>query len=257
MFSLRLSTGFAKSRCIDIFIQIRFMPTLLEKYINGEYEEVYDEIYSLEQDAFLPENFTQIDLVLKETFRRVAYNLDIIYKELKNINYQFVPANIADDWQTPVLPPAADTESLLAQLKSKVEPLNYIPFSLQYFYKIVGSCTFCWDYDAKPEIPWEGADPLDIPPLKYLLDNINEGFINDDIMITGDYLHKDNVSGDTYTLELPKSQTVDSLFSYYDIFFIEYLRLTFRNCGFTMADECDYQSLKAFCDVVRPQLLEI
>ncbi len=68
---------------------------------------------------------------------------------------------------------------------------------LKYFYRIVGSCNFCWDHEANAAIPWEGADPLDIPPLKDLIEMVNE---NDDdveygsegLLISGDYLTNQN-----------------------------------------------------------------
>jgi hypothetical protein len=229
---------------------------LIDKYLKGETIEVYTEIYSLKQDAFSPSHFTQIDLVLKETFKRVRFNLDIIYKELKNIDYQFV-TNVEYDWQKPLLPPAPDTDQSLAELKSKVKHSGNIPLSLEYFYKIVGSCNFCWDWESTPDVPWEGADPIDIPPVKDLLEMVYDDYDREDILITGDYLQKDNVSGSCYNIELTDMPSVDSLFSGWDIPFIEYLRLTFRNCGFTMADQCEYESLTSFCNKVRPQMLKI
>ena len=56
---------------------------LYDRYIKGETEEVYQDIYALGQDAFLPTNLPEIEKVLTETFQRVAYNLDIIYKSFQ------------------------------------------------------------------------------------------------------------------------------------------------------------------------------
>ena len=63
--------------------------TLYDRYISGETETVYEDIYKLGGDAFDENNFADIEKVLTVTFERVAYNLDIIYKELTNINYLF------------------------------------------------------------------------------------------------------------------------------------------------------------------------
>ena len=52
---------------------------LYNRYIHGQTEEVYQDIYLMGQDAFLPANFPEIDKVFTETFQRVSYNLDIIY----------------------------------------------------------------------------------------------------------------------------------------------------------------------------------
>jgi hypothetical protein len=56
--------------------------TLLEQYKNGEMKEVYAEIQKLGQEAFLPEKFSEVEAVLSETFKRVAYNLEVIFTEL-------------------------------------------------------------------------------------------------------------------------------------------------------------------------------
>lgn len=144
--------------------------TLFERYQHGETTEVYDEIFAMGEEAFAPEIFPEIDLVLNETFKRVAFNLDVIHKELKRINYHFV-SNIQYDWQRPLVPPYPNTTELLSQLKTRVQNAGHIPLSLEYFYKHIGGCNFCWDWETNPNIPWEGADPLNIPPIKDLFES--------------------------------------------------------------------------------------
>ena len=230
--------------------------TLLDKYIKGDTKEVYEEIYALGQSAFNKEVFPQVDSVLNETFKRVAFNLDLIYQELLKVQYLFI-ADITYDWQKPRLGPDPQTDRLLAELKLKIKSCGHLPLSLEYFYRIVGSCNFCWDWGTNPDIPWEGADPIDIPPLKDILETVYDDYDNEDILITGDYLQKDNVSGSCYNIELTPTPSIDSLFLGWDIQFIEYLRLTLENCGFSRADECHYESLDSFCNSVRPRLQKI
>jgi hypothetical protein len=230
--------------------------TLLDRYINGEINEVYEEIYALEQEAFNEDIFRQVHLVLGEIFKRVAFNLDIIYKELQKIDYLFV-RSIKYDWQRPRLGPDPNTEALLSELKRKIKDCGHLPLSLEYFYRLVGSCNFCWDWETNPDIPWEGADPIDIPPLKDLLKVVYDDYDNEDILISGDYLQKDNVSGSCYNIELTPAPSIDSLFLGWDVPFIEYLRLTLDNGGFSRAFECNYDSLNSFCNSVRPQLQKI
>jgi len=92
-----------------------------------------------------------------------------------------------------------------------------------------------------------------------LSDLIYDDYERDDILLSGDYLQKDNVSGSCYNIQLTPSLSVDSLFLHkdWDIPFIEYLRITFDNCGFPMADQYDYDDLDAFCERVRPLLKKI
>lgn len=229
---------------------------LYDRYLNGETEAVYAQLYALGEEALTSEYFPQTELILIETFRRVWLNLNEIHKELLAINYQFVP-NPAFDWQKPLTQPPASTKQLIKKLQSKVSHIGHVPLSLQYFYRQIGSCNFGWDYETAPEIPWEGSDPIDIPPVNELIEMIDEEFEEGEIFICGDSLHKDNISGSSYTLELTERPAVDSLLHGHDISFIAYLRRTFNNCGFTLADECNYSELNAFREKVRPRLLVI
>lgn len=123
---------------------------------------------------------------MKETFKRVAFNLDVIHNELRTIGYQFT-SDIKYDWQKPILPPDPKAEFLLAELRSRTKNCGHIPLSLEYFYKIVGSCNFCWDWEVNPHIPWEGAAPIDIPPIKDLLEMVYDDYDSEDILVSGDF----------------------------------------------------------------------
>ena len=107
--------------------------TLYDRYINGQTEQVYQDIYALGQDAFLPANLPDIEKVLTETFQRVAYNLEIIYAELKNIDYLF-KTEFEYNFQRPLHKPLPDTDTLLKKLDKAVEPYGFVPLSLKYFY---------------------------------------------------------------------------------------------------------------------------
>jgi len=106
--------------------------TLYDNYMKGQTEEVYQEIYALGQDAFLPANLNEIEKVLTETFHRVAYNLEIIYTELKAIDYAF-KKDCAFNFEKPFHPPLPGTGLLLEKLDKAVEPYGFVPLSLKYF----------------------------------------------------------------------------------------------------------------------------
>jgi hypothetical protein len=237
--------------------------SLLERYLKGETKEVYEDIYRLNSEAFNPEIFPEVESVLIETFKRVRINLGIIYKELLLENYSFT-SPIEFDWQRPLTDPNPDTEKLLLEIKSKLGKNGDIPTSLKYFYRQIGSCNFCWDYKTNDTIPWECADPIDIPPLKDLIEMVDEydqeyELDEEGILLSGDYYTKDNISGSSYSIQITNSQTIDGLIMHeeWDIPFIEYLRITLENCGFAMSDRVDYESLNSFCERVRPKLHQI
>jgi hypothetical protein len=248
--------------------------TLYDRYLNGQTEEVYKEIYALGQDAFLPDYLIDIEKVLTETFQRVAYNLDIIYTELQEINYLF-KTNPENNYEKPLHKPLADTEFLIQQLDNAVKPFGYVPLSMKYFYKIVGGVNFVWDYETNEDFMWEMADPIQIASLdavvetvtdEYWEENIqqyvdDENFGNAFLDLAADDLHKDNVSGgQAYAIQITKEPSIDSNFMNEpnDTTFINYLRICFENCGFpgiTRPDmKNDYQT---FFDKVKPQLKPI
>src|ERR1700733_1354633 len=102
--------------------------TLYDRYITGQTSQVYQDVYALGQDAFLPANLLDIEKVLTETFQRVSYNLEIIYSELKNIDYQF-PTEFENNFQRPLVKPLPDTERLLTNLEKAVSPFGFVPLS--------------------------------------------------------------------------------------------------------------------------------
>ena len=246
--------------------------TLYDRYINGQTEQVYEEIYALGQAAFLPDNLPDIEKVLTETFKRVAHNLDIIYSELKNIDYIF-KTEFEYNFQRPLVNPLADTEELLLKLENAVQPFGFVPLSLKMFYRIVGACNFAWDYDTNGEYIWQYADPIQIGSLDDIVAEVTDesylvglteyfdeyGFVS--LQLSADYFHKDNTSGGpAYSLKITEEQSVDAEFlnEEHDTTFINYLRICFDNCGFSRIanpeNDNDYQ---AFFNKVKPQLKPI
>lgn len=244
----------------------------MSSYLSGETETVYNDIYKLGKDAFDLNNIADIEKVLTETFERVAYNLDIIYKELTDINYLFKTA-FEYNFERPLIKPLADTDKLLARLDKSVRPFGFVPISLKMFYKIVGACNFSWDYETNEDFIWQCADPIQITSLDDLVsevtdeDNLNDlkeyykdnGFTS--LQLSADYLHKDNISGgEPYSLQLTSIPSIDGQFLYeqHHTTFINYLRICFDNCGFSRITNPEYDNdYQAFFDKVRPQLKRI
>lgn len=246
--------------------------TLYDRYINGQTEQVYQDISALGQDAFLPANLPDIENVLSETFQRVSYNLDIIYSELKNMKYLF-KTEFEYNFQRPLISPLADTEKLLTKLDTAVRPFGFVPLSLKMFYRIVGACNFGWDYDTNEEYIWQFADPIQITSLDDVVAEVTDkdylsdltGYYEEDgfvsLQLSADYLHKDNTSGGpAYSLKLTEKPSVDGQFlnEEHDTTFINYLRICFDNCGFSRIANPHYDNdYQAFFDKVKPQLKPI
>jgi len=248
--------------------------TFYDRYLNGQKEQVYKEIYALGQDAFLPDFLPDIEKVLTETFQRVAYNLDIIYKELQEINYLF-KTNPQSNYEKPLHKPLADTEFLIQQLDNAVKPFGYVPLSMKYFYKIVGGVNFVWDYETNEDFMWDMADPIQIASLDAVGETVIEEYWEEDVQqyvddenfgnafldLAADDLHKDNVSGgQAYAIQITKEPSIDSNFMNEpnDTTFINYLRICFENCGFPGITRPDMKNdYQPFFDKVKNQLKPI
>lgn len=246
--------------------------TLYDRYINGQTDQVYQDILNLEQTAFLPAYLPDIDNVLTEMFQRVAYNLDIIYVELANINYIF-KTEFKHNFDRPLHKPLPDTNFLLDRLDEDVKPFGFVPLSLKYFYKIVGGVNFVWDYETNDKLMWQLADPIQIASLdaiveavtdKYWLEEMQDAVDEEDIPyleLSADELHKDNISGaEPYSLELTGQPSIDSLFlnEPNNTTLINYLRICFDNCGFPSIQRPNYgNDYQTFFDKVKPQLKQI
>ncbi|WP_293308733.1 hypothetical protein [Pedobacter sp. UBA5917] len=246
--------------------------TFYNRYQNGETQDVYNDIEKLGEKAFSPDYYPDVEKVLIETFERVKFNLDIIYRELKTIGYVFWKNGTGND--DALIEPSEDTWQLLATLEKSIKTVGKLPLSLKMFYKIVGACNFAWNYRENENIIWEMADPIQIAPLSYCvsevtdeywLEEMNE-YIEDEeygsafLELSADDLHKDNVSGGPpYSLQLTQTQSVDGIFlnEPNNTTFINYLRICFESCGFPGMQNQRDQSFQKFFNKVKPQLKKI
>lgn len=237
--------------------------TFLERYKNGETRTVYDEIMDLQDKSFSQENYSDILNVLNESCNRITYNLNIIFNELSAIGYNF-STGTQYNFEKPLVRPLPNTDKLLTQLDKLVKPYGYVPESIKMFYKVVGSCNFAWDYDSNASIPWEGADPIQIAPLDDLLSELEEIVEEDEpleyLELSADYLHKDNISGGpAYAIAITSSPSIDGAFvnEEHNTTFIDYLRVTFENCGFSRAQYINDPEFSKLVKKVRPMLKPI
>ena len=226
----------------------------------------------MEQDAFRPEVYPDVEAVLIELFGRVRYNLDAIHNELLGMNYQFNTTNGTTS-DRPLASPLPRVNELLEELDELVRPFGHVPTSLKLFYKIVGSCNFQWDHTKINEIKWNYSDPIQIIALDDLLcylktedwkDSIEEYFIEEDcafLEFAPDVYHKDNVSGGpSYSVMLTKAPSIDSLLlnEPHNTTFINYLRICCDNCGFPgIALPERSNNYENFFDRVKPLLKRI
>jgi len=245
--------------------------SLLSRYQNGETVSVFSDIERLGTAAFEQKNFDEINAVLEETFERVAYNIEVIYAELKSLGYIFWKGAKGND--ETLVRPTPDVLSIIEHIEQEIASIGSLPLSLKYFYKIVGSCNLAWNYEDSPDIIWELADPLQVAPLAQVLEEVrssdwleiaSETIVDGDLPIlelAADCLHKDNISGGPpYGIEINQQPCIDSKFidGLTDVGFIQYLRTCFEYGGFPgFAQREAPQSFLEYKQKIRPLLRPI
>jgi len=201
----------------------------LERYINGEHEQVWRDLQKLGAGVRDEPNYTQAKEVAIETMRRVRRNCERIISRLQTLGYVFgtFPDGTHRHYNVePLTLPSSKMQSDCDELESEAGTL---PLSLTAFWNEVGSIDLVGMHPS-----WsDGLDPLVVDPpegaLSFLFDEGDGIFVG----LAPDDLHKDNTSGgDPYGLQLP-NPSADFLLMYerHNMLFVPYLRLAILNWG--------------------------
>lgn len=200
----------------------------VERYQNGEYEQVWKDLQKLGEMASKEPYYPQAREVAIETMRRVRRNCERIISRLQKLDYNFgtYPDGTRRPYVVePLTLPSTQMQADCDELEHEVGPL---PLSLKVFWQEVGAIDLVGMHSSWPD----GLDPLVVDPPEAALSMLYE--VDEDdaeevkwfIALAPDDLHKDNVSGSgPYGLYLPNS-FVD--FKFIDErdnqFFVQYLR---------------------------------
>ena len=208
----------------------------LERYHNGEYEQVWKDLQALGPTIRHEPYYPQAREVAAETMRRVRRNCERLVSHLRLLGYVFdtypdgSPHTFPID---PLTPPSEAMQADCAELEAEAGPL---PLSLVAFWQEVGAVDLVGRHSAWPD----GLDPLVVHPpegaLSFLFEEGDGGEIEGARWFAGlapDDLHKDNVSGgDPYGVYLP-NPSADFVFLYerHGLRFVPYLRLAILHWG--------------------------
>lgn len=208
----------------------------LERYRNGEYEQVWNDLQALGPAIRQEPHSSQAQAVAMETMRRVRRNCERLIARLRTLGYAFgtFPDGSRRSYKVePLTPPSKAMQADMAELEAEAGPL---PLSLTAFWQEVGAVDFIGMHPAWPD----GLDPLVVDPpegaLSFLFDEEDEEESESSGKFAGlapDDLHKDNVSGgDPYGVRLP-NPSADFLFVYerHGLLFVPYLRLAILRWG--------------------------
>ena len=218
------------------------MPTLSERYLAGESEQVWAELIDLGTDVRHPLVLPQATWVARETMRRAQANILILIPALRARGYRFGIFSDGDFKPTrPYFPPSKTSLTKLRQLSKMAGPL---PLSLQAWYEVVGSVHLVG------QAPWGDTDVLadalvvdsvdtvlhfvrewkqewgDMPPEEQEEPCLAE--------FAPDEYHKADISGGpAYAIRLPNgSADAQVENAWHDLTFVAYLRECFACAGF-------------------------
>jgi hypothetical protein len=188
------------------------MPSLLSLYQSGKHVEVWKSIQDLGGNACEQPFREDVWAVANETMRRSQSNLIVIVSRLQDLKYEFSA--------TPFEKPGDDAEQMIELLNSKLD--GGLPISLRAWFRWVGAVDlmgrhsalcFIADQNAPCEEAHRSvlADPLVIAPIEKLVSDFDDweaGYWDDQAFIlelSPDDLHKANISGASYDIELRNS----------------------------------------------------
>ncbi len=207
----------------------------LERYHNGEYEQVWRELQALGPAVREEPHYSLAREVAAETMRRVRRNCEMIVSRLRALGYVFgvYPDGSRGYYtQGPLVPPSSEMNADCASLEEQV---GQLPISLVAFWQEVGSVDLVGMRPAWPEL----LDPLVIYPPEAALSDLDTG---EDVIdssgqfeatLAPDDLHKDNISGGApYSVALPEpSADFVLLNERHGLLFVSYLRLAILHWG--------------------------
>jgi hypothetical protein len=207
----------------------------LERYLNGEYEQVWNDLQALGPAVRQEPHYALARQVAAETMRRVQRNCRLLVSRLRSAGYLFgVYPDGSHGYFTegPLVPPSDNSRSEFADLQAQVGPL---PLSLVAFWQEVGMVDFVGRHPGWPR----GLDPLVVyGPEAGMVDlesaeDEAEGSEQFEASLAPDDLHKDNVSGGSpYAVALP-DPSADFMFlnERHGLLFVPYLRLAILRWG--------------------------
>ena len=205
----------------------------LERYHNGEYEQVWNELQSLGATIRKEPQYSQAREVAAETMRRVRRNCERIISRLRTLGYVFgtFPDGTRRSYKVePLTPPSDAMRADCAELEEQAGPL---PISLVAFWQEVGAVDLVGRH-----LGWDnGLDPLVVDPpegaLSFLFDEEDSNDAGQFAGLAPDDLHKDNISGgDPYGVRLPNPSADFKLeYERHHLLFVPYLRLAILRCG--------------------------
>src|SRR5262249_986437 len=109
------------------------MPSYLERYRNGECEQVWAELLALGDQIREQPLYGEAQAVARETMTRARANIELLVPRLTSLGYRFAHPDRA------FVPPDSESRLLVEEAEHRVGPL---PLSLRTWCEVVGEVNF-------------------------------------------------------------------------------------------------------------------
>src|SRR5690242_7783242 len=225
------------------------MPTYLDRYLAGEYEQVWAELVALGPAVRDEPIYADARAVAHETMRRVRHNIEKLIPRLREIDFHFFRygQDINRNWSPEVAeeahraspifgPPSPTVRETLSALERKAD--GPLPLSLRAFYEVVGTVNLNGEHPHW-RIARECLDALEIHSAEIALEGFDDWGTDDgeyrmSAPIAPDQYGKVGVSsGGPYVVVLPDAAADARLHNeWHRTTFVNYLRICFRWGGF-------------------------
>ncbi len=227
------------------------MPDFYNRYQQGFYQKVYDELFTMREQVFEPHVYAASLQVMRECMKRVRSNIEVLLPRLQSLGYVFRKGgfwgNVSPEKQVQLekeyplfQPPTAGTVEQVAALEQLTGPL---PLSLKCFFEEVGCVNFIGLFPSNEREYGCVMDPLCINSVEIALQmvtglkqtSLGDLWVEEPLlMLTGDSFHKYGYSGSgSYTMRLP-GMSIDTflLDEPHNTTFVNYLRICMQWGGF-------------------------
>ena len=200
------------------------MPDLYKQYQAGHYQEVYDELLSMQESIYNADLYEESLLVMRSIMKRVRHNIEQIVSRLHQMGYLFYKAGFWEHFRPekkmnleqeyPIFqPPTSKTLEHVNNLEQLAGPL---PLSLRCWYEEVGNVNLIGLFPSSKRDEGRVLDPLYVNTIEIALQMVTslkklELWEEDPLLILApDCYHKYGYSGSgSYNMRLP-SKTLDA-----------------------------------------------
>ncbi|GHO99583.1 hypothetical protein KSF_096310 [Reticulibacter mediterranei] len=92
-----------------------------ERYQQGFYQEVYDELLGMQEQVFEKPVYQEALLVARAMMSRIRHNLELLFPRLKTLGYELVDGDWSSYWEQEEYPDPELNEQLQAYRKPSLQ----------------------------------------------------------------------------------------------------------------------------------------